>query len=161
SGQLVNAEAYKNIIVTYRNGSPVLLGDLATVLDDVEDDKTATWLSTNDYTERLLNVQVFKQPGSNAVDVSNGVRALLPEILPELPPTMNVQVIADRANSIRDSFVDVQTTMLLSLGLVVVVIFVFLRNGSATIIPSLAMPVSLLGTFAVMYLCGFSLNNLS
>ena len=161
TGQLINADAYKNIIVTYRNGSAVYLGDLATVRDDVEDDKTAAWLSTNDYTERLLNVMVYKQPGSNAVDVSNGVRTLLPQILKEVPPSMGVRVIADRANSIRDSFRDVQTTLLLSLGLVLLVIFVFLRNASATIIPSLAMPVSLLGTFAVMYLCGFSLNNLS
>ncbi|MCU1338786.1 MAG: acriflavin resistance protein [Bryobacterales bacterium] len=161
TGQLINADAYKNIIVTYKNGSAVYLSDLATVLDDVEDDKTAAWLSTNDYTERLLNVMVYKQPGSNAVDVSNGVRALLPQILSEVPPSMGVRVIADRANSIRDSFRDVQTTLLLSLGLVVLVIFVFLRNASATIIPSLAVPVSLLGTFAVMYLCGFSLNNLS
>ena len=78
TGQLLNADAYKNIIVTYRNGSAVYLGDLAKVLDDVEDDKNAAWLSTNDYTERLLNVMVYKQPGSNAVDVSNGVRALMP-----------------------------------------------------------------------------------
>jgi hydrophobic/amphiphilic exporter-1 (mainly G- bacteria), HAE1 family len=161
TGQLLNADSYKNIVVTYRNGSAVYLGELATVRDDVEDDKTAAWLSTNDYTERLLNVMVYKQPGSNAVDVSNGVRALLPQVLKEVPPSMGVRVIADRANSIRDSFRDVQTTLLLSLGLVVLVIFVFLRNASATIIPSLAMPVSLLGTFTVMYLCGFSLNNLS
>ena len=112
TGQLLNADAYKNIIVTYRNGSAVYLGDLAKVLDDVEDDKNAAWLSTNDYTERLLNVMVYKQPGSNAVDVSNGVRALLPEILKEVPPSMGVRVIADRANSIRDSFRDVQITLL-------------------------------------------------
>jgi len=161
TGQLTNAEAFKNIIVSYRAGSPVHLEEIATVLDSVEDDKAAAWLSTSKFTERFLNVTVYKQPGTNAVEVSNGVRRLLPKILSELPPTVTVDVVADRAASIRASFDDVQFTMFLTLGLVVLVIFLFLRNLSATIIPSLALPVSIIGTFAVMHLCGYSLNNLS
>ena len=161
SGQLMNAEAYKSIVVTYKNGAPVRMYEIATVSDSVEDDKTAAWLSTTEFTERFLSVNVFKQPGTNAVDVSNGVRALLPQLLQELPPAVTVQVVADRATSIRESFDDVKYSMLLSLGLVIAVIFLFLRNVSATIIPSLALPISLLGTFVVMYLCGYSLDNLS
>jgi hydrophobic/amphiphilic exporter-1 (mainly G- bacteria), HAE1 family len=161
SGQLVDAEAYRGIIVTHRNGSPVRLEEIATVIDSVEDDKAAAWLSTSRFTERFLNVVVYKQPGTNAVEVANGVRALLPQIVAELPPAVSLEVIADRANTIRESFVDVQFTMLLTLGLVVMVIFLFLRNLSATIIPSIALPISVIGTFAVMYLCGFSLNNLT
>jgi HAE1 family hydrophobic/amphiphilic exporter-1 len=161
TGQLTNADAYKGIIVTHRNGAPVRLEEIATVTDSVEDDKSAAWLSTSRFTERFLNVIVYKQPGTNAVEVANGIRALLPQILTELPPAVTMEVIADRANSIRESFIDVQFTMLLTLGLVVMVIFLFLRNVSATIIPSLALPISVIGTFAVMYLCGFSLNNLT
>jgi HAE1 family hydrophobic/amphiphilic exporter-1 len=161
TGQLMNADAYRAIVVKYQNGAQVRLDEIGTVSDSVEDDKTAAWLSTSDFTERFLGLNVYKQPGTNAVDVSNGVRALLPQLLRELPPAVTVQVIADRANSIRESFEDVQISMLLSLVLVIAVIFVFLRNVSATIIPSLALPISLLGTFAVMYLCGYSLNNLS
>ena len=161
SGQLANAEAFRGIIVTQRNGTPVRLDEIATVIDSVEDDKAAAWLSTSTFTERFLNVVVYKQPGTNAVEVANGIRVLLPRIVAELPPTVSLEVIADRANTIRESFVDVQFTMLLTLGLVVMVIFLFLRNLSATIIPSLALPISVIGTFAVMYLCGFSLNNLS
>jgi HAE1 family hydrophobic/amphiphilic exporter-1 len=161
TGQLMNADAYKAIVVKYQNGAQVRLDEIGTVNDSVEDDKTAAWLSTSDFTERFLGLNVYKQPGTNAVDVSNGVRALLPQLLRELPPAVTVQVIADRANSIRESFEDVQLSMLLSLLLVIGVIFVFLRNVSATVIPSLALPVSLLGTFVVMHLCGYSLNNLS
>ncbi len=161
TGQLTNAEAYKGIILRHRDGAPVRLDEVATVSDSVEDDKAAAWLSTSRFTERFLNVLVYKQPGTNAVEVANGVRALLPQIVSELPPAVSLEVIADRANSIRESFLDVQFTMLLTLGLVIMVIFLFLRNVSATIIPSLALPISVIGTFAVMYLCGFSLNNLS
>jgi len=161
SGQLTTADEYKNIIVVYRKDAPVRLQDLATVVDSVEDDKTAAWLSTSEFTERFLNVLVYKQPGTNAIDVSNGVRALLPQVLAELPPTVTVDVIADRAHSIRESFQDVQFTMYLTLGLVVLVIFLFLRNLSATIIPSLALPISIIGTFGMMYLCGYTLDNLS
>jgi HAE1 family hydrophobic/amphiphilic exporter-1 len=161
TGQLPNADAYKRLIVTYKDGSPVRLQEVATVLDSVEDDKAAAWLSTSKFTERFLNILVYKQPGSNAVEVASGVRALLPQIRNELPPTVSIDVIADRAASIREAFDDVQFTMVLTLGLVVMVIFLFLRNLSATVIPSLAVPISVIGTFAVMYLCGYSLNNLS
>ncbi|MBI4907360.1 MAG: efflux RND transporter permease subunit [Acidobacteria bacterium] len=161
SGQLTSAESYANIVVAQRNGAPVRLEEIAKVLDSVEDDKSFAWLSTADVTERFMNVTVFKQPGTNAVEVANAVHALLPRIRSELPPAVSVQVIAERANSIRESFEEVQWTMALTLGLVVMVIFLFLRNVSATVIPSLALPVSIIGTFAVMYLCGYSLNNLS
>jgi multidrug efflux pump subunit AcrB len=116
SGQLTTADEYKNIIVVYRKDAPVRLQELATVLDSVEDDKTAAWLSTSEFTERFLNVLAYKQPGTNAIDVSNGVRALLPQVLAELPPTVTVDVIADRAHSVRESFQDVQFTMYLRAG---------------------------------------------
>ncbi len=161
TGQLTSAEAYRGLVILQRDGAPVRLQDVATVIDSVEDDKTAAWLSSAKFTERFLNVLVFKQPGTNAVDVANGVRALLPRVLAEMPPAVTVEVIADRANSIRESFLEVQWTMLLTVFLVVLVIFLFLRNLSATIIPSLALPVSIIGTFAAMYLLGYSLNNLT
>jgi hydrophobic/amphiphilic exporter-1 (mainly G- bacteria), HAE1 family len=161
TGQLIDAAAYRDVVVAHRNGAQVRLGDVATVLDSVEDDKTVAWLSGPDFTERFMNVTVYKQPGANAVEVADRVRALVPSIAAQLPPTVTVQVIADRANTIRDSFRDVQFTMLLTFGLVVLVVFLFLRNVSATVIPSLALPISVIGTFSVMHLCGFSLNNLS
>jgi HAE1 family hydrophobic/amphiphilic exporter-1 len=161
TGQLTDAAAYRDLIVAHRNGAPVRLGEIATVLDSVEDDKTVAWLSGPDFTERFMNVTVYKQPGANAVEVADRVRALIPSIVAQLPPTVTVQVIADRANTIRDSFRDVQFTMLLTFALVVLVVFLFLRNLSATVIPSLALPISVIGTFSVMHLCGFTLNNLS
>jgi HAE1 family hydrophobic/amphiphilic exporter-1 len=161
TGQLTNADAYKPMIVAYVAGSPVRLDEIATITDSVEDDKAASWFNTPQGAERSITLAVLRQPGTNAVEVADGVKALFPSFLAALPPTVKLQVLTDRAATIRESFEDVQFTMALTLGLVIMVIFLFLRNVSATIIPSLALPLSVLGTFSVMYLCGYSLNNLS
>ncbi len=161
TGQLVDAEAYKPMIVAYVGGSPVRLDEVATVLDSVEDDKAASWFNTAEASQRALVLAVLRQPGTNAVEVADGVKALFPQFNAQLPPTVKLGILTDRAATIRESFEDVQFTMVLTLGLVVMVIFLFLRNVSATVIPSLALPIAVLGTFAVMYLCEYSLDNLS
>jgi HAE1 family hydrophobic/amphiphilic exporter-1 len=161
TGQLTNADAYKPIIVTHRNGAPVRLEEVATVTDSVEDDKAYSWFSTATERTRTIALAVLRQPGTNTVEVADRVKALLPSFQAQLPPSVKLVVMTDRAQTIRESYEDVQFTMVLTLGLVVMVIFLFLRNVSATIIPSLALPVSVIGTFAVMYLCGYSLDNLS
>ncbi|MCA2970402.1 MAG: efflux RND transporter permease subunit [Acidobacteriaceae bacterium] len=161
TGQLTTADAYKPMIVAYVDGSPVRLDEIATVTDSVEDDKAASWFNTPQNTERSITLAVLRQPGTNAVEVADGVKALFPSFLAALPPTVKLQVLTDRAATIRESFEDVQFTMTLTLGLVIMVIFLFLRNFSATVIPSLALPIAVLGTFSVMYLCDYSLNNLS
>jgi HAE1 family hydrophobic/amphiphilic exporter-1 len=157
NGQLTTAEAYKPVIVTYRNGSPARLGDIGKVIDSVENDKTAAWY--ND--ERSISLAIFKQPGTNTVAVAGEVRRLLPKFQKQLPASATLHVLYDRSESIKDSVNDVRFTLLLTLALVVMVIFLFLRNLSATIIPSLALPFSIVGTFAVMYMLGYSLDNLS
>ena len=161
TGQLTTADAYKPMIVAYVDGSPVRLDEIATVTDSVEDDKAASWFNTPQGTERSITLAVLRQPGTNAVEVADGVKALFPSFLAALPPTAKLQILTDRAATIRESFEDVQFTMALTLGLVIMVIFLFLRNVSATVIPSLALPIAVLGTFSVMYLCDYSLNNLS
>ncbi|MCC7176113.1 MAG: efflux RND transporter permease subunit [Bryobacterales bacterium] len=162
SGQLTRAEAYRDLVVTYRNGSPVRLQDVAKVFDSIENDKSAAWYySRQDGARRGIILSIQKQPGTNTVDVVDRVNALLPGLQSQLPPSVDLQVMYDRSRSIRESFHDVQFTMLLSLGLVIMVIFLFLRNVSATLIPSLALPFSIIGTFSIMYLLGYSLNNLS
>jgi hydrophobic/amphiphilic exporter-1 (mainly G- bacteria), HAE1 family len=157
SGQLNNAEAYRPLIVAYRNGSPVRLQDLGTVVDSVENAKVASWY--ND--ARTLFVAVQRQPGTNTIEVVDSIKKLLPELKALMPASVNLNVTYDRSVSIRDSVRDVKITLFISLCLVVLVIFLFLRNLSATVIPSLALPMSLIGTFAVMYLMGFSIDNLS
>ncbi|HEY4640224.1 MAG TPA: efflux RND transporter permease subunit [Thermoanaerobaculia bacterium] len=157
NGQLYKADDYKQITVAYRNGAPVHLADIGNVLDDVENNQAAAWFKQ----QRGFILAVQKQPGTNAVEVSDRVRALLPTFRKEAPASVDLQIHRDRAQSIRDSVRDVQFTLLLTLFLVILVIFLFLRNLSATVIPSLALPMSILGTFAVMYLCGYSLDNLS
>jgi HAE1 family hydrophobic/amphiphilic exporter-1 len=161
SGQLLTAAEYKPIVVAYRGGSPVRLEELGTVIDSVEDDKTASWYYTHDGSSRAIVLAIRRQPGTNTMEVTNGVKGLLPLFKTELPPSVNMDILYDRSDTIRESFHDVQFTMLLTLGLVVMVIFLFLRNVSATIIPSLALPFSIVGTFAVMYLLDYSLDNLS
>jgi hydrophobic/amphiphilic exporter-1 (mainly G- bacteria), HAE1 family len=161
TGQLTSAEQYKPLVVTYRNGAPVRLDEIATVYDGVEDDKALSWYSTAAERSRSIALAVLRQPGVNTVEVADNVKALLPSFQAQLPPSVKLRMLTDRSQTIRESFHDVQFTMMLTLGLVVMVIFLFLRNISATIIPSLALPVSVIGTFAVMYLCGYSLNNLS
>jgi HAE1 family hydrophobic/amphiphilic exporter-1 len=161
TGQLYNAEAYKDIIVAYRDGSPVRLRELADVIDSVEDDKNAAWFVTKDFQERAVILAIQRQPGTNTVAVADAVKEVIPSLKSYLPPTVSLNVLYDRSQSIRESMAEVNFTMGLTLGLVVMVIFLFLRNISATVIPSLALPLSIVGTFVAMYLCGFSLNNIS
>jgi HAE1 family hydrophobic/amphiphilic exporter-1 len=157
SGQLLDAASYRPIIIAYRNGSPVRIADVGDAKDGVENDKTAAWY--ND--ERSISLAIFKQPGTNTVEVAEAVRRLLPTFQKQLPASATLHVLYDRSVSIRDSVNDVKFTLLLTLALVVMVIFLFLRNLSATVIPSLALPFSIVGTFAVMYVLGYSLDNLS
>jgi HAE1 family hydrophobic/amphiphilic exporter-1 len=156
-GELNNAADFKPLIVTYRNGSPVRLGDLARVIDSVEDNKNYSWF--ND--KRAIGLSVLRQPGTNTVQVVQSVKDILPQYRALIPAAMSLDIMYDRSESIKDSIRDVQLTLLLALFLVVLVIFLFLRNLSATIIPSLALPLSLIGSFAVMYLFGYTLDNLS
>lgn len=156
-GQLTSAEAYRPIIVAYREGRPVRLEELGSVIDSVENDKTAAWFRD----ERAVILAIQRQPGTNTVAVSTEVRELLDALEDEIPASVSLSVLYDRADTIRASINDVKVTLIIALVLVVLVIFVFLRNLSATIIPSLALPFSIVGTFAVMYLLGYSLDNLS
>ena len=160
-GQLMNADAFKPIIVSYKNGAPVRLSQVATVLDNVEDNKNASWLYTKAGARRAINLQVMRQPGSNTIEVTDAVRALLPSFESELPPAVHLTIRGDRSKNIREAFSDIQWTMLITLILVVLVIFAFLHSGSATLIPALALPFSIFGTFAVMQVLNFTLDNLS
>ena len=157
NSQLMKAEDYRPLVVTYRNGSPVQLRDIGKVIDSVENDKIAAWY--NNKPSVVLAVQ--RQPGANVVEVVDAVKKLLPTLREQIPPSVDLEVSFDRTQSIRASVNDVQFTLALTVALVVLVIFLFLRNLSATVIPSLALPMSIIGTFAVMYLLGYSLNNLS
>jgi hydrophobic/amphiphilic exporter-1 (mainly G- bacteria), HAE1 family len=157
TGQLERAVDYRQLIVTYRNGAPVRLGEIARVLDGVENERIASWL---DGTRSIL-LAVQRQPDANTVEVVDRVRAMLPQFRAQLPASIDVQVLNDRSRSIRASVAEVQFTLLIAAALVILVIFLFLRRLSATIIPALALPVSLIGTFAGMYLFGFSIDNLS
>ena len=157
NGQLMNAAAYHDVIVTYRNGNPVRLHEIGHVIDSVENDKIAAWFKDR----RGLVLAIQRQPGTNTVEVVDSVNALLKRVQGDLPASIGVEVLYDRSESIRDSVDDVKFTLALTLALVVMVIFLFLRNVSATVIPSIAMPMSLVGTFAVMYLLNFSVDNLS
>jgi len=161
SGQLTEAEAYRPLIVAYRNGSPVRLQELGRVIDSVENDKTAAWFVTPKSMDRSIILAIQRQPGTNTVEVAGAVRALLPAFRAELPASVSLNVLYDRSVSIQNSVGDVKFTLLLTLCLVILVIFLFLRNLSATAIPSLALPFSIVGTFSVMYLLGYSLDNLS
>ena len=157
SGQLTEADAYEPLIVAYRNGSPVRLKDLGRAIHSVENDKVASWFNT----ARAINLAIQRQPGTNTVEVVDSIRKLLPTFKAQMPASVNLNILYDRSESIRDSVNDVKFTLFLALCLVVLVIFLFLRNVSATLIPSLALPMSIVGTFACMYLLNFSLDNLS
>jgi len=152
-----HAADYAPLIVTYRNGAPVRLRDIAHVIDSVEDDKVAAWF--ND--ARTISLNIFREPGANTVAVVDRINALLPILRASIPPSVNVDTVIDRSQSIRAAVADVQYTLGLTTILVVLVIFLFLRKASATLIPALALPLSIFGTFAAMQLCGFSLNNIS
>ena len=157
NGQLQNASEFRQMVVAYRNGAPVHLDELGQVLDDVENNKTASWFNG----DRAIVLAVQRQPGTNTVAVAQGVKDLVKRLEPQIPPTVQIQTLYDRSVAIEESVGDVKFTLMLTLFLVIMVIFIFLRNISATIIPSLALPMSLIGTFAVMYLFGYSLDNLS
>jgi HAE1 family hydrophobic/amphiphilic exporter-1 len=161
TGQLMSAAQYRPLIVAYRNGSPVRLEELGNVIDSVEDDKTASWFYTKQGSQRAIVLGVQRQPGTNTIAVTDAVKNLLPTFRAEIPASVKMDILYDRSDTIRESYKDVLFTMFLTLGLVVMVIFLFLRNVSATVIPSLALPFSIIGTFAIMYLLHFSLDNLS
>ncbi len=157
TGQLLRASQYRPLIVAYRNGSPVRLAEVGTVFDSVENDKTASWYTG----DRAVVLAIQRQPGTNTVEVVDSIKKLLPQLKQQMPAGINLGTLYDRSLSIRDSVNDVKFTLLLTIALVVMVIFLFLRNISATIIPSLALPMSIVGTFSAMYLLGYSLDNLS
>ncbi len=161
TGQLMTADEYKDMIVAYRGGAPVRLGELGAIVDGVEDQRTASWFATRDTEQRAITLGIQRQPGTNTMAVADAVKALLPQFRLELPSSVHMDVLYDRSDTIRESYRDVQMTMALTLGLVILVIYVFLRNVWATVIPSLALPFSIIGTFAAMYMLGYSLDNLS
>jgi multidrug efflux pump len=155
--QLVSSADYKKVVVAYRNGAPVMLTDVARVVDGVENNKLAAW--SNETPSVILNIQ--RQPGANTIQVVDTIEKLLPQLESTLPKSVHVQIITDRTTDIRASVSDVEFELCLVIGLVIMVIFLFLRSLSATIIPAAAVPLSLIGTLGVMYLAGYSLNNLT
>jgi HAE1 family hydrophobic/amphiphilic exporter-1 len=157
SAAMTNAEEYRKVVVAYRNGVPVPLDQVARVIDSVENDKIASWFNEN----RAIVLAIQRQPDANTVAVVDLVRERLPQYRAMVPPSIRMEVLNDRSISIRDSVVDVQETLAIAICLVVMVIFLFLRTVSATLIPALAVPVSLIGTCAAMYVFGFSINNMT
>jgi HAE1 family hydrophobic/amphiphilic exporter-1 len=157
TGQLDTAAAYRPLIVAYRNGSPVRLEQLGRVIDSVENDKVAAWYNDT----RTIYLIVQRQPGSNTVEVVDAIKELLPSFREQMPPSVKLDILYDRSQAVRESVNDVKFTLVLTIALVIMVIFLFLRNVSATAIPSLALPMSVIGTFAVMALAGYTLDNLS
>ena len=157
TGQLENASQFGDVIVAYRNGAPVHLDEIGRITDDVQNNKTASWYNGS----RSIVLAIQRQPGTNTVDVASRVKASLDKIGAEIPPSVQMSVLFDRSQTIKASVDDVTFTLELTLFLVIAVIFLFLRNWSATIIPSLALPMSIIGTFSVMYLLHYSLDNLS
>ncbi|HEY6009573.1 MAG TPA: MdtB/MuxB family multidrug efflux RND transporter permease subunit [Geobacteraceae bacterium] len=155
--QLFSSKDYRSLVIAYRNGAPIRLSDVAEAVDDAENVNQAAWMNTSPAV--IVNIQ--RQPGANVIEVVNRVKKLLPQLQSSLPASVKVTVLTDRTTTIRESVADVQYELMLAVGLVVLVIFLFLRNLPATAIPSVAVPLSLVGSFGVMYLAGFSLNNLS
>ncbi|HZT10565.1 MAG TPA: efflux RND transporter permease subunit, partial [Actinomycetota bacterium] len=155
--QLLTSEQYKPLVIAYKNGAPVRLSDVANVIDDTENVKQAAWM--NDTPAVILNIQ--RQPGANIIAVVDRVKALLPQLQASLPRAIEVTILTDRTTTIRASVHDVEFELMLTIALVVMVIFLFLRTLAATIIPSVAVPLSLVGTFGAMSLLGYSLNNLT
>jgi multidrug efflux pump len=155
--QLTDAKAYQSAVVAYKNGRPVMLTDVATIVEGPENTKLGAWVDSTPAI--ILNVQ--RQPGANVIQVVDGIKKLLPQLQASLPAALDVRIVTDRTTTIRASVRDVQFELALSVVLVVLVIYLFLANVWATLIPSLSVPLSLVGTLAVMYLCGFSLDNLS
>jgi HAE1 family hydrophobic/amphiphilic exporter-1 len=156
-GQIESAAQFRSLVIAYRNGAPVRLQDVARVLDDVQDNRNASWFDG----ARSITLAIQRQPGTNTVEVADGVKRTMATLIPQLPASVEVNTLYDRSLSIRQSVDDVKVTLFITLCLVVLVIFLFLRNLSATVIPSLALPLSIVGTFAVMFLLDYSLDNLS
>ncbi|HEX6795862.1 MAG TPA: efflux RND transporter permease subunit, partial [Casimicrobiaceae bacterium] len=157
TGQLTDAAAFAPLIVAYRNGAPVRLDQIGRVIDSVQNDKVAAWYNGT----RGVVLAVQRQPGTNTIEVVDAIKAVIPAFQAQLPPSIKLSILYDRSQSIRESVRDVQESLLLALGLVVFVIFVFLRSPRATLIPSLALPMSIIGTFALMYAFGYNIDNLS
>ena len=157
TGQLYDAKAFQSVIVTYRNGNPVRLGEVGRVIDSVQTDKVAAWFKD----KRGIVLAIQRQPGTNTIEVVDAVKKLLPTFRAEVPPSIGIDILYDRTVMIRASVAEVEFTLLLALALVVMVIFIFLRNIPATIIPSVALPMSIVGTFSLMYVFGHSLDNIS
>jgi HAE1 family hydrophobic/amphiphilic exporter-1 len=164
NGQLMRAADYRPLIVTYRNGAPVRLDEVARVVDSIEDDKNFSKIYGSDFGKdgiRGINLSIMRQPGSNTIEVVDRIKALLPTFQAMLPPTVHLAIRGDRSKNIREAFQDIQFTLFATLARVIMVIFLFLRNVSATLIPAMALPFSVVGTFSVMYLLNFSMNNIS
>jgi len=161
NGQLTEAEEYRNIVVAVRQGRPIRLSEIATVLDSVEDDQDAAWFFTRSSKAQSIFLAVYKQPGTNTMEVATAVKKILPALEANLPASARLTILRDGSLPIKESVDDIQFTMLLTLVLVVMVIFLFIRNVSATAIPSMSLPMSIVGTFAVMYLLDYSLDNMS
>src|SRR5581483_8019414 len=166
--QLLTGAEYDQIIVAYRNGSPVRLSDVASAVDSAENLYQAAWMGTSgtvgggdDQLSPAVIVNIQRQPGANIIGVVDSIKKLLPQLRASLPAAITIDVVADRTTTIRASVRDVQFELMLTIALVVMVIFLFLRSTAATVIPSVAVPLSIVGTFCVMYLLGYSLNNLS
>ncbi len=157
SGAMTKADEYRKVVVAYRNGAPVHLDEVARVIDSVENDKVASWFNDN----RAIVLAIQRQPDANTVSVVDSIRSQIPQYRALVPPSINMQVLMDRSISVRASVADVQETLAIAISLVIMVIFLFLRKVSATIIPALAVPVSLIGTCAAMYAFGFSINNMT
>jgi HAE1 family hydrophobic/amphiphilic exporter-1 len=160
-GQLMNAAAFRPLVVAYQDGAPLRLSQVANVIDDVEDNHNVSYLYTKEGAQRSISLSIMRQPGSNTIEVTDAIRKLLPSFRATLPPSVHLTVRGDRSRNIREAFSDIQWTMVITLLLVVAVIFAFLHSGSATLIPALALPFSILGTFAVMEMMDFTLDNLS
>ncbi|MBK9990195.1 MAG: efflux RND transporter permease subunit [Verrucomicrobia bacterium] len=161
TGQLESAEAFRDIVVAYRNGAPVRLGEIADVTDSVQNRRVASWYYKDGKGSRAIVLAVQRQPGTNTVEVVDRIRALLPQFQQQIPPSVQLDILRDGSAAIRESVHDVEFTLMLSIILVVLVIFLFLRTLRATTIPALAIPMALLGTFVVMYFLGYTLDNFS
>src|SRR5581483_3552098 len=157
NGQLSNAAQFRPVIVTYRNGAPVRLDQLANVTDSVENEYSKSWFNS----QQAVILAIQKQPGTNTVEIVDSIYQMMPRLKQQIPSSITVTTLHDRSAGIRASVDDVKATLALAIVLVVLIIFIFLRNASATIIPSLALPMSIIGTFVVMYLLGYTVDNLS
>jgi len=161
TGQMSNAAQFRQLIIAFKNGAPVRLGDVATVLDDIQNNKNASWYDAGSVPERTVNLMITRQPGTNTVDVAQRVRTVLADIEKGLPASLKVHIQFDRSDGIQKSVKDVKFSLILALVLVIAVIFLFLRSAVATLIPSLTLPMSIIGTFSAMYVLDFSIDNLS